>query len=104
MTKALPTIISTKPDKTVRIDHNFEKIDNMRLVTNEKPVKDVDIRIYRKSHYNLGRVGENYVVQRTVSRGDGRWDKSLWVAPNKTYVILFFKKGEFQLRTKVIKV
>lgn len=97
-------VLSLSSNKTVYIDHDFQEKDNMRLVAGGKPVKNADIRMYRKTDFDLGHLGEEYVVQRTTSRSDGRWSKRLQVAADETYVIHFSKKGAFRSHTKVIKV
>ncbi len=98
------TVMSLSSDNTVYIDHNFEKKDNMRLVAEKQPIKGADIKMYRKKDYDLEHRSEKYVVQRTVSRSDGRWTKRLQVTANETYVVHFSKKGAFKPQTKVIKV
>ncbi len=97
-------VVALNAEETVYIDHNFERKDDMRLVVGKKPIKGADIRIYRKKDFDLGHLEEKYVVQRTVSRSDGRWAKRLQIAINNEYVIRFSKKGVFRSHTKVIKV
>lgn len=97
-------IMSLSSDKTVYVDHDFEYKDNMRLVAGGKPIKGADIRVYRKTDFDLGHLDEKYVVQRTSSRADGRWVKRLQVVAGERYVVHFSKKGVFKSHTKVIKV
>jgi hypothetical protein len=91
-------------DNMVYIDHDFENKDNMRLVAGGKPITGADIRIYLKSDYDLGKLDEDHVVQRTSSRSDGRWAKRLQVTSNRKYIVHFSKKGAFKSHTKVIRV
>ncbi|KKK49132.1 hypothetical protein LCGC14_3138170, partial [marine sediment metagenome] len=97
-------VMSVNPENTVYVDHNFEQKDNMRLVSGGQPIKGADIRIYRKTDYDLGRLDEKYVVQRTASRADGRWAKPLQIATGEKCVVHFSKKGAFKSHIKVIKV
>ncbi len=85
------------------VDHNYTGKDKFRLMHKGKPVEGVTIKIYKKSNYNTGNHGEKYIVQRTVSQGDGRWAKPLSLKRGK-YVIEFSKKGLFEASTTTIKV
>jgi len=95
--------VSSFETETMMIDHNFETKDDMRLISGRKPISGVDIKIYLKSDFDAGKLEEKYVVQRTISRTDGRWEKALKLDVNETYIVQFSKSGVFRSTTTTIR-
>lgn len=96
-------MITTIPSG-IYVDHNYKGKDNLRIVSKDKPISGVNIKIFNKADYDTGRTTENNVIQRTVTNQDGRWEKSLMLQPNNSYVVEFSKKGKFATNIKMLQL
>ncbi|MHA2279269.1 MAG: carboxypeptidase-like regulatory domain-containing protein [Promethearchaeota archaeon] len=87
----------------IYVDHNYKGKDNLRLMTKGKPIEGVGIKIYKKSDYDGGRITEEFVIQRTVTNKEGRWERSMRLESGE-YVVEFSKPGKFSTSVKVLKL
>ncbi len=90
--------MSVKP-----VDHNYGGTDNFRIMYGGKPISGVEVKAYKKQEYKAHRGNEEYIVQRTTTKGDGRWKKPLQLSPG-AYILEFSKPGVFHVNTTTIKV
>jgi len=88
----------------VYVDHNYKGKDSLRIISKGKPIAGVDIKIFDHNDYNAGRTTEDYVIQRTITNKDGRWERSLMLKPGNSYVVEFSKKGRFTTSVKTIQL
>lgn len=95
---------SAPASPSVYVDHNYKSKDNLRLMSKGKGIEGVDIKIYKKEDYDAGRLSEEFVLQRTITTKDGRWERSIRLESNQNYVIAFGKKDQYSTSIKVIKL
>lgn len=74
------------------VDHNYGGIDNLRYIKNGVGVDNACIYCYLKSDFDAGRLDNQYIVARTTTRVDGRWERPMMLDPGE-YTLMFFKQG-----------
>jgi|GEM_PF-1471382 len=78
---------------TVPVNHDYPVADAMTILDeNLAPVDDAYIKIYSKTNYDAGRLGQEYIVASTMTNVDGHWEEYCWLDP-ATYIVVVTKSG-----------
>jgi len=91
-----PSESTTPPPfpNTVAINEDYSSTNALQPTDPDgNPLKDVQIRIYKKVDYDL----ENFeaVVGVTTTLEEGKWQNPVTVEAGYTYTVQFFKPGEY---------
>ncbi len=88
-------------DNVVKIDHDYMLPDDLAFYTpGGSPIVNAQIRVYRKSDYDAGRL--DVPVGTTVTTTAGRWRDAILVEPGYSYVVRFEKPYEWSPVTREI--
>lgn len=80
---------------TIPVNHNYGGTDNLRVLDPAgNGVDNVLIYAYLAEDYNAGRRTMNYVVARSITTADGRWERDMYLDAG-VYVLVFFKQGYY---------
>jgi hypothetical protein len=83
------------------VNHDTGGTDNYRVLDgNGQGIDNVSIKAYLKTEWDAGHRSETYVVGRSQTNVDGRWQWPLMLDTGFTYVLVFYKQGQFKVTTK----
>lgn len=81
-------------ENVIRLDHDFPLPGDMTYMTpGGSPIPDAQIRVYAKADYDARRL--DAPIGHTTTNAHGKWNRAILVVPGYTYVVHFFKPGEF---------
>ncbi len=90
---------TTQGSGDVAVDHDYGSTDALRYEYNGQGIDNATIKAYLKTDYDAGRRGESYVKARSKTSVDGRWQWPIYLDSGQTYVIVFYKQGEYRPST-----
>ena len=89
------------PNK-VSLTEDFPTTDNLRYIANGSGIGDAQIRVYKKTDYDLGKL--TLIQGTTTTKTDGRWKNPILVEGGYTYTIYFQKPHAYGPDTAEVTV
>jgi len=81
----------------ILIDENYPSTDNLRYLNNSGTgIDNASIVVFLKEDFNLGNKSSSFIKGSSTTKMDGRWSNPIYLDPNLTFVVQFFKQGEYQ--------
>lgn len=87
----------------VLVNHNYPSVDNMRFIDEHgNGIDNAVIIAFLKEDYINNRKSHAYIKAFTTTKMDGRWKSDFMLDKDLTYIVEFYKQGEFNIATKEI--
>ena len=88
---------------SIPVDHNYPTTDSLRyLDVQGSGIDNASIVIYLKDDYINNNKSKDFIKGSSTTKMDGRWNSPIYLDSDLTFIVEFYKQGEFQVTTSEI--